>query len=174
MSEVWKPIPGFVGRYEASSLGRIRSLPNKRRSTTLVMKLRKHKSGYLQVRLTSHDGTRWHQTLFWVARLVCLAFCGPCPPGMEACHGDGYGANNASANLRWDTPVNNQADRAIHGTANIGSQNPRSKLVEAQVKEIKRRLSDGEHAAAIAPDYSVAVRTIKAIKNGYNWGHVHV
>lgn len=44
-------------------------------------------------------------------KLILLAFVGPCPPGMEACHGDDVKTNNRLTNLRWDTRRANVADR---------------------------------------------------------------
>lgn len=172
--EVWKDIPGYEGRYQASSLGRIKSLPNSRRFTSLMLKQQVHiRTGYLFVNLTSHNGVRWKQTGRWVARLIALAFHGPCPAGCEVCHGDGVCTNNAADNLRWDTSVNNEADKVVHGTANIGSKNPRAKLNEDQVRKIKRALAT-EHYRSIAARFGVAPNTIKAIKNGGNWSHIHV
>jgi hypothetical protein len=175
MIEHWKTIAGYEGRYEASDLGRIRSLPNLRRKTILIMRLQPNtRDGYFYVGLTSHDGIRWRQKLHAVAKLVTTAFYGPRPVGMEACHDNGDHQNNAAKNLRWDTPINNQADRIRHGTANIGSQNPSAKLNESDVRAIKIRLNAGEHPKNIAPDFSVGYTTIKSIKNGGNWGHIHV
>ena len=175
MSEIWKAIFGYEDRYEASDLGRIRSLPNLRRKTILVMKQQPNvRDGYFYINLTSHDGVRWKQNFHAVAKLIAIAFYGPRPSGMEACHGDGDHQNNAAKNLRWDTPTGNAADKIAHGTENIGSQNPRAKLNESDVRRIKIRLSAGEHPKEIAPDFFVALTTIKAIKNGDNWGHVHV
>jgi len=50
-----------------------------------------------------------------VHRLVLEAFAGPCPDGMEACHGDGDPTNNRRLNLRWDTRSSNQLDTVRHG-----------------------------------------------------------
>lgn len=51
-----------------------------------------------------------------VHRLVLEAFVGPCPEGMEGCHGDGDPTNNSLGNLRWDTATSNQLDKVRHGT----------------------------------------------------------
>ncbi len=48
---------------------------------------------------------------YYVHRLVLLAFVGPCPFGMEGCHGPGGQRDNSLANVRWDTPKANAADR---------------------------------------------------------------
>jgi len=50
-----------------------------------------------------------------VARLVCEAFHGPCPEGLECCHYDGNPLNNSSTNLRWDTHTHNALDMDRHG-----------------------------------------------------------
>jgi hypothetical protein len=55
-----------------------------------------------------------------VHRLVLLAFVGPCPKGMEACHWDDNPGNNHLSNLRWDTSLANKRDMARNG---IGNQN---------------------------------------------------
>jgi hypothetical protein len=47
--------------------------------------------------------------------LVLLAHRGECPPGQQACHWDDDNTNNAVANLRWDWPENNVADRRRNG-----------------------------------------------------------
>lgn len=44
-------------------------------------------------------------------RIILETFNGPCPPGMEGCHGNGVRSDNRLENLRWDTPVSNAADR---------------------------------------------------------------
>lgn len=49
-------------------------------------------------------------------RLVLTTFAGPCPKGMQACHGDGNKTNNQLSNLRWDTNRQNQMDKIAHGT----------------------------------------------------------
>lgn len=175
LSEEWRPVDGYAGRYEVSNLGRVRSLPNQRRKTTIILKQQPNvRTGYFYVNLTSHNGRRWVQKNIAVAVMVAIAFKGPRPPGMEACHNDGNHQNNRERNLRWDTPESNQADRVAHGTANIGSANPRAVLDEEKVRAIKLRLKGGEHPKDIAADYSVAHTTIKAIKNDENWRHIHV
>jgi hypothetical protein len=50
----------------------------------------------------------------YVHRLVLAAFVGPCPPGNDACHGDGDPTNNRLTNLRWDTHRENMRDMVRH------------------------------------------------------------
>lgn len=122
MTERWKPIPGFE-RYQVSDLGRVRS---KKKNGFKILKLTVYRnfrptglfgpppSGkitHLSVGLSSSDG--W-QKKFQVHRLVLFVFVGPCPANMEGCHNDGDASNNRLSNLRWDTPVSNQADVKKH------------------------------------------------------------
>lgn len=77
-NEIWKPIPGYEG-YEASTLGRIRSL---KYGKIRILKLFKTKKGYLRVNLWK-DGK---MKPFFVHRLVYEAFNGAIPDGMQVNH----------------------------------------------------------------------------------------
>lgn len=173
MTEVWKDVVGYEGRYQVSDLGRVKSLPNKRRKTEIIMKQAKYaRTEHRVINLTSEVSGSWKQRLHYVHRLVLEAFRGPCPAGMESCHNDGNPTNNRLNNLRWDTDKSNQADRLKHGTSNRGSQNPSSILNEVDVGVIKTRLKT-ESLRAIADDYGVSHLTIKAIRNNQNWRHIN-
>lgn len=84
MSETWAPIPGFEGRWDASTEGRIRSIPRPR-TRGGILKQSVNKRGYLSVGL----GRDSHE----VHRLIALAFLGPRPVGMETRHVDGNPLN---------------------------------------------------------------------------------
>lgn len=171
-TEEWRDVVGYVGRYQVSSLGRVRSLPNRVRKTEIILKPGVHRHGHLLVNLTRATADGWKQKCHWVHRLVLEAFVGPCPDGMEGCHNDGNPANNCLDNLRWDTPVGNAADRVTHGTHAIGDQNPRAKITEKQALEIKARIAAGETNESIAADYPLTPIGIKSIRNGYSWSHL--
>jgi hypothetical protein len=120
MNEEWRPVRGFEGIYEISSLGNVRSLDRRvwsARGFWAALKGRVIRpaalpTGHLHV-LLRHDGKRSNRQ---VHRMVLEAFVGPCPDGMEACHGDGDPANNALSNLRWDSRSANLKDAVRHGT----------------------------------------------------------
>lgn len=59
--EVWKPIPGYEGMYDASTEGRIWS-----HNTNRILKQTPNQKGYYRVRLKD--------SLMSVARLVCMTF----------------------------------------------------------------------------------------------------
>lgn len=108
MSERWLPIPGWEGLYEVSDLGRVRSLkrPGVKGHSARIMKGSKAGAGYRKVILW-HNGRTEH---IYVHRLVLTAFVGPCPEGMEACHGNAVRDDNRLENLRWDTGSENIRD----------------------------------------------------------------
>lgn len=166
-TEIWKPIPGHDG-YEASSLGRVRS----------VRVLKPHlnpQTGYFTIKLgrTGYNGP--------VHRLICRTFHGEPPiPGMVVAHFDGQRRNNTSANLRWATYSENVADAMRHGTVPLiqyskggsltGAAHPCAKLSEENVREIRRRFdAGGETQAAIGRDFGVNGGTIQAIGIRRTW-----
>lgn len=125
-NEIWKDIPGFEGVYQASNLGRIRSLPRKKRHKSpygrwyeqnlkgRVLRQRHNEKGYKLVQLSRVEAGLKPKP-YRVHRLICLTFHGP-PEGdrNEAAHNDGIRDNNRSDNLRWATRAENMADVAKH------------------------------------------------------------
>jgi hypothetical protein len=125
-------------------------------------------TGYARVTLR-RDGKSIRR---YVHALVLEAFIGPCPPGMECCHGDGVRTNNQRSNLRWDTPRNNQADRIAHGTSNRGSRQHGAKLRESDIPEILAIRKEIPNATMeeIGFLFGVAKTTIQGVLEGRNWG----
>lgn len=119
-SEEWRSIPSYEGYYEASSLGRIRSLdravPAKDGRTInfrgQIINPHADKTGRRRVVLSQPGRNPRSAT---VHRLVLEAFVGPCPDGMECCHYDDDPSNNRIENLRWDTHSANQRDLVRNG-----------------------------------------------------------
>lgn len=118
--EEWKAIPGYEGLYEASNLGRIRTVdgrPTNRngfvwhwKGKVLKPKINKrHGKGKLEaVVCLSVDGCR---KTFTVARLVALAWCDGYQDGFTVNHIDGDTMNNIPSNLEWMS----NADNIRHG-----------------------------------------------------------
>lgn len=124
-SEVWKPIPGYEGKYEASNLGRIRSIdrvvPGRRKGEYAkvrgkVLSTFRTKNGYRRVNLCDEFGRKAK----YVHQLVALSFIGP-KLGEEVSvnHKDENTGNNCVENLEWCTPKYN---------ANYGTRNERVSL----------------------------------------------
>ena len=113
MTEAWRPIGGYEGLYEVSSLGRVRSLERtvmrsngspKRVSGRVLATNRVSAMGYHSVHLYDHGPRVRH----YIHTLVLEAFVAPRDAGMVV------------ANLRWDTSSANNQDIIAHGNhANV-------------------------------------------------------
>lgn len=107
-------------------------------------------------------------------RLMCRLVHGDPPDeSYEAAHscGKGHLACVNPQHLRWDTPLGNTADRAIHGTNRPGSSNGSSRLTEDQVLEI-RHLAGSMSQDKIAGRFGVGQSTVSSIVLRRSWQHV--
>lgn len=116
MNEQWQDIPVYTKRYQASNLGRIRSL-NRSVSQSRRRGVRKVKGQIL----TSISTSNGYLVVFIdkrakrIHRLVLEAFVGPCPKGQESRHLDSDRQNNCLDNLCWGTRSENAQDRLKTG-----------------------------------------------------------
>jgi hypothetical protein len=106
LTEVWKLIPSQPD-LEASSLGRVRVMPHK---AVTGLGLTRTYGGVPTC--GQWDGKRFiyarkHHNTLRVARLVCEAFHGPAPEGLNCLHIDESSANNSPDNLKWGTQKEN-------------------------------------------------------------------
>jgi hypothetical protein len=53
-----------------------------------------------------------------------------------------------------------------------GERHPKARLCETDIREIRKRLSEGETQQAVADSLGVGQTAISAIKRGTRWGHV--
>lgn len=177
MAEIWKPVPGYGGHYEASSLGRIRSMERivtkRHRSGKLIQQRYAGRLlspcatddlGHMVVHL-GIDGRRMNVA---VHRLVLLAFAGEPLPGQEACHKNGVASDNRASNLRWDTHAANNGDRLLHGTYDQGEDHAMAALTEADVKAMRE---SGLSAGAAARRFGISKSQAWRILTGRAWKH---
>ena len=170
--ELWRDIPGFEGAYQASTLGRIRSLPrfisvsDGARGITYARPcpgviLRQSvcdRVGHVSVHLGKHTrGIPVHQ-------LVMLAFYGFPPPGMETLHLNGNPRDNRPENLRYGTHSENMIDMYRLGKGNC-------KLTAEEVRQIRFGLSCRWSPRELAAAYGVSKSCICRIRQGklYAW-----
>jgi hypothetical protein len=180
--ETWLPVVGWVGLYEVSDLGRVRSLdrivltdngrcrPYLRRYRGRILSPAVHpQHGYHSVVLSA--GGR--PTTAQVHVLVLLAFAGPPKPGQQARHGPGGpGDNRWPENLCWGTQAENEADKLRDGTSQHGERNHQAKLTEAIVRECRRRAAAGETRGALAAEFGVCRPVMSMAVSGRTWQHV--
>lgn len=117
-SEVWKPIPGYEGLYEASSLGNIRTAEGKTTSSARfehrvwqqrVIK-QKQKARYGKKDNKDSRVCLWkdgEEKTFLVARLVAMTFLPTPYEKLTVNHIDGNPSNNEVRNLEWVTRADN-------------------------------------------------------------------
>lgn len=169
--EVWMPVYGYEGLYEASNLGRIRRDPTApARSLGVPGKSLVASGGRYPTVTLSNRGVVKTQRLHVV---ILTAFCGPPPfPGAHAAHNDGDTGNCALANLRWATPVENQADVDRHGHRCRGEAVFGAKLTESDVRSIRTHIAAGFLNPQIAGNFGVSPSTIHLIRHNKIWRHV--
>lgn len=100
MEEIWKDIPNFIGLYQASNYGRIKSFQKGKES---ILKLFKDKDGYMHIKLCKDGKIKY----FSVHRLVYEAFNGVIPEGMQVNHINEIKTDNRPENLNLMTPKEN-------------------------------------------------------------------
>lgn len=136
--------------------------PNKYRK----LKQRLESTGYLYVNIRNREG---REIGVGVHRLVLEAFCGPCPEGMEGCHGDGCRSNNHLTNLRWATHADNGKDMILHGrnlNGPVGEKHGGAKLKNAEVEDIRNLWGTGRYTQSyLATLYKVYPSCISRIVN---------
>jgi NUMOD4 motif/HNH endonuclease len=173
--EVWKSVVGYKGRYEVSSMGRVRSLDRLSSIGRIVkgrmMVLPISHAGYPRVQLTDH-GKPDTQI---VSRLVAKAFI-PNPENKPCVnHIDGRPLNNSVDNLEWATYQENTRHAVDTGLLppNIGVKNGQSKLTPEMVCQAKEMAQSGMLHREIARQMRVSRTCITSAVNGINWKYLN-
>lgn len=167
-SSEWRPIPNFPF-YEVNDTGQVRSL---RFGKIKILKAWTQK-GYPHVALMRNNKSHRKP----VHHIVLETFVGPCPQGLECCHGDDVKSNNALSNLRWDTHGANVDDQRRHGNLKLrrggsGVRSPK-KLTADQVREIRGKWVPYFYPMPrLAKEYGVCLAMIQKIIQRRAWGHI--
>ena len=127
MSEIWRDIKGYEGKYQVSNLGRVRSLDritihdsDHRRSSHCtfrkgkILKQTMTDDGYYRVSLYDKDN---HLKYTPVHKLVAHAFVDGYKEGMQVNHINEMKFVNCAVNLEWVSPSEN---------VNYGERNKKS------------------------------------------------
>lgn len=175
--EDWRDIPGFEGKYQASSLGRIRSLDRevhiegdknrhhvrKYRGRILTTTLNKN-NGYLATSLGGESSQRE------VHRFVAWTFLGAQEDGYQVNHINGIKTDNRVENLEYVTSGENR----LHALIVLGKYGylRNSKLSKQQVLDIYQRLLDGQLTQDVAKEFGVERHAVSDIKTRKRWGYI--
>lgn len=178
--ETWKDITDYEGFYQVSSLGKVKSLDRYRTDKkgfskflpSVVLKLGRGTHGYLSC-VICKDCKPKTKT---VHRLVAIHFLDKVDGKEFVNHIDGNKLNNHASNLEWVTSSENTIHGLSLGIMNTakGIQKPNTKLDEAKVLSIKKRLLSGHRMTDIAKDFSVSSTNIQAIKENKTWKYVTI
>lgn len=176
--ELWKAIPGFEGKYEASNQGRIRSLDRisirpdrwgnmtKYRLKGRILGLDPHHTGYLVVKLGRADKQ------YRVHQLVAITWIGPTPEGMVVSHSDDNKWNNAVRNLEYMTnPENVKRAYRTGRLSNCGETNGKAVLTDDLVRKIlefPRTVS----ARKVAMELGLKKHNVDSVRQGRGWKHI--
>ncbi len=167
-NERWRKIIGCA-HYDVSDKCRIRSWSNRGHGTGRA------KIPKVLVGGTDQDGYQIYliytdpKTRKTIKRsnLVAFAFLGPRPPGFYVCHNDGNPQNDLPENLEYKSPQDNSDDMVYkHKTSAWGEKCSRSKLTEAQAKEI---YISTETIKELSLKFKIQPSNIKKIKEGKTW-----
>lgn len=184
-NEVWKPIVGygkFDGRYEVSSMGRLRSVTRyaRIRSNALrqvpgqIIRGFIDKNGYHNCSIKAENCEKHVK----VHREVGRAFFPR--EGMENLqinHLNGNKIDNRVENLEWATCRENVQHALEVGLTESkqGCGNPGAKLTEEQVLQIRRRYIPGHRVngkSALSREFGVCAKTVYNIIRNRNWSHL--
>lgn len=123
MIEIWKDIPSYEGYYQASNLGKIKSLkriimrkdgkPYLQKEQ--LLKPGRNRKGYLHCNLTKN----FKQTNISVHRLVAITFIDNPNNLPQINHIDGNKENNSVDNLEWISNYDNMQHSIITGIRNV-------------------------------------------------------
>lgn len=168
--EFWLPVRNHKD-YDVSNLGRVRSRKGRQ---TIVLIQHSDRGGYPKVVLYASDSKSYKNCS--VHRLVALAFIPNLKCLPEVNHIDGNKTNNYWANLEWVSTSDNQkhAFRLGLQKPRRGESNPRTKVSNAQVVEIrakyqqpsKSNLSGHVRLIDLAEEYGLSFQHISRIVRG--------
>ncbi len=166
--EIWLPIVNYVGKYEVSSLGRIKSLQRldsvERWRPGIILKQRMNTKTRMIHVFLSKDGVLKQ---FRVHRLVCTAFHENPFLLPEVNHKNGDREDNSAENLEWNSREQNMNHAKINGLCARGERNRWAKITDKVALEI---FNEKGTITEIASKRGLDVRQIHEIKSGQYWG----
>jgi hypothetical protein len=175
-NEMWKPIKGYIGLYEVSNLGRVKSLSREytnskgeRRKVKESIRTLVLMNGYLKI--TIYKGIKPKD--FRVHRLVAEAFKRNLKNKPYVNHKNGIKTDNRAINLEWCTAKENSAHAHKYGLAkNVGENHNKALLTISQVIEICELLDGEVPVSKIASKFKVNNYVIHGVRLGKTWNHL--
>lgn len=169
-TEAERAVIGYEGLYEVSSLGRVRSLRFRNRTTD---KLRSVPTLLKPVLRNRYPAIKLQDTIHAVHAIVARAFIGERPEGFQIAHQDGNRDNPMASNLKYMTVSDNCRQKAQHGTLPLGESVHNAKLTDDRVLLMRStpcfKGIDGHFSAL----FGVVPTAINAARRGKTWRHLN-
>lgn len=169
--EQWKDILDYVGIYQVSNLGRVKSIKRYvkcmggiRLVGEKIRKIQEDKDGYLTITLCNDT-----KVIFKIHRLVAIAFIPNLLSLPEVNHIKNIKTRNTVNNLEWVTSKENKEHSILLGTNARGEKVNNAKLTEIEVLKIRNSTLTQRELGEI---YGVGRRTIGAILLRRTWTHI--
>lgn len=166
MNEEWRPVVGYEGLYEVSSLGRVKRVALHPIRGTAGKVLTPKEDAYLRVTLFRNDGKRY---CYGIHALVAAAFVGPRPTGHLVDHIDENKRNNHADNVQYLLPIHNTRKSIARDLSIVGVRSNGGKLSYEDACEIRRLSAHGISRAELGRRYGVAAPYVTQIVQGKKW-----
>lgn len=172
MLEVWEDISGAEGKYQVSTLGRVRSLDRLTKSGKNNISNKKgkilkprYKRKYVEFVYYDNNNDR---VASYIHRLVAEAFLDKVEGKDQVNHIDGNPLNNNLSNLEWVTPEENRNHARGMGLL----KSVKKKLTKCQVLDIYNKSHNGYTIKQLAETYDIGERHVIRIKHGHRWNSI--
>ena len=160
-NEIWRDIPEYEGFYQASNMGRIKSLERidalGHRLKEKILKPSIGNSGYYQVYLCKQSIVKQYM----IHRLVWKSFNGSIPENMQCNHLNEVKTDNRLSNLNLMTPKEN---------VNYGTRNERAGKVLKNRKDKSKIVLQFTLESILVKEYPSVMQVVR--DNGFNQGNI--
>jgi hypothetical protein len=171
--EIWKSVEGFEGAYEVSNLGRARRIYNVKYQIEPKIKYLSTTWGKNQAYVKTTFYRKGHAVNRDLHIVILETFIGPRPSiRHHASHLNGNMHDNRLDNLQWCTAKDNMSHKKIHGTQQVGENNPFAKLTENEVMAMRIMHFCGSRAVDISNTFGVDQGLVGLIIKRKRWKHL--